>query len=104
MNRRLRELAAGQVEFYHLLMPSFINSFPKDLQNRVVAISNPEPEAKILAKPDIPDENGKFTLLYTGRLAVEKGCRFSSGPLLWSAGAIRNGGLKLLDPALNLAW
>ena len=72
MNRRLRELAAGQVEFYHLLMPSFKNSFPKDLQNWLVAISNPEPEAKILAKPDIPDENGKFTLLYTGRLAVEK--------------------------------
>lgn len=72
MNRRLRELVAGRVEFYHLLMPSFKTSFPKDLQNRVVAISNPEPEASMLAKPDMPDAKGNFTLLYTGRLAVEK--------------------------------
>lgn len=71
-NRRLRELVAGEVEFYHLLMPSFKNSFPSDLQNRVVAISNPEPEASMLAKPGEPDTNGNFILLYTGRLAVEK--------------------------------
>lgn len=71
-NRRLRELVAGEAEFFHVLMPSYKESFPHDLQNKVVAISNNVPPAKITASPALEDKNGNFILLYTGRLAVEK--------------------------------
>ncbi len=48
--------------------PNFKYGYPKSLQKKITAISNPVPLAESLADPEEPNSNGRFTLLAVSRL------------------------------------
>lgn len=71
-SRRLHELAIGNVEFFHILMPSYAQFLPKELRERARIISSLTLPSSTAAVPDNPDSSGKYAILYTGRFSEEK--------------------------------
>ena len=71
-SRRLHELAVWNVDFLHMLMPSYPEALPPELRERVRVISSLTLEAARSASPAVPDASGGWTLLYTGRFSPEK--------------------------------
>lgn len=71
-SRRLHELAIGSVEFFHMLMPSYLQFLPEELRERARIISSLTLPSPTSAIPDKPDINGKYTIIYTGRFSEEK--------------------------------
>lgn len=52
--------------------PSYVNSYPAWLRNRIHVIPNPVFPAPSQATPDKPDKNGRFRILAVGRLSHQK--------------------------------
>lgn len=71
-SRRLHELAAWNVEFLHMLMPSYPLALPLELRERARVISSLTLKATRAASPAMPAPSGGYTLLYTGRFSPEK--------------------------------
>ncbi len=67
-----RNLAYSIADFGHMLMPSYREALHPALRHKVTVIPSPTMPAVNTARPDKPDVDGRFRLLYTGRLTFEK--------------------------------
>lgn len=71
-SRTQRELVHFASDFAHVLMPSYRSGAPHWLQDYVVAIPSLTEPATRFAASDIADADGRWSILYTGRLSFEK--------------------------------
>lgn len=56
----------------HVLMPSYVNLLPSEVKSKVSVIPSPIEPADKFSDPGKPDENGRYKILYAGRLTHEK--------------------------------
>lgn len=70
--RRQRHLAHMAADFSHMLMPSYAEALPKFMRGQLHIIPSATQRATQLARPDIPGPDGRFSVIYAGRLSAEK--------------------------------
>ncbi len=72
MSKQQYTFAHSVVDFSHLLMPSYRKKLPWSMRPFIDVIPSVIPPSTTFADPKNPSENGRYTILYTGRLAFEK--------------------------------
>lgn len=70
--RRLLELAFLSSSLCHMLMPSYLQPFGRAVRKKTVVIPSQIEPATSYANSGLPDENGRYIVLYSGRLSYEK--------------------------------
>ncbi len=70
--RAVFDLIFQTADAVHLLMPSYFNLLPVNIKDRLEIIPSQIEPAKKLAKPDFPDDTGRFKIVYSGRFSFEK--------------------------------
>ncbi|UEQ05717.1 glycosyltransferase [Halomonas profundus] len=74
--REVLDMVLDAADMIHLLMPSYKNVLKEHQRESVITIPSQIEPASVFGKPDQSDHNGRYKILYSGRLSFEKQLHF----------------------------